>query len=68
MPPTDRTDTHSERSTLPTLTIAPGELRFDSQGQPTLDTSDDPTGAVILWGLAFLLIYVVLGLGFVLAR
>ncbi len=42
--------------------------RFDRQVHPALDTSDDPTGAAIVWPFVMLLIYVVLGLGFVVAR
>ena len=81
---TDRTDTPLERSALaapttPTEHATPRRriatvqdldvpLRLDAQLRPTLDTTDDPTGAAFVWPLVMLLTYVVLGLGFVVAR
>ena len=43
----------------------------ESAARPTLlwlDTSEDPTGAALVWPFLMLMIYVVLGVGFVVAR
>jgi hypothetical protein len=73
MPATDRTATPSERSVpfCPSIAARSGRIERTvrrDEGHPTLDTSDDPTGAAILWPLVMLLTYVALGVGFALAR